>query len=286
MAVPLNHMPLPGSALATPSAPCLGRPGPLEQLDVVVRMRRPVHGDDVAAVVRFAVDHGLRVLDVDHRAVVVHLRGSVLALSRTFGVRLRVYAGPQGPFRGRRGLVQVPVPLAGIIVAVDGLDERPPLPRRAPDRRAGAGAGVDAGARAARPGDPQSPSRSFSPSLPVSAAPRVRAGRAHPEPAGEPGRSALPSVAEGRHGSVAPGGSDGAAPVPGLAVVLRIPVRNGSAPLDDDVDRAREPGRADARPVARAEARTRRRGPLVRAAADQRDRRLMRQLHPAGVDRS
>jgi hypothetical protein len=253
MAPPLNQMPLPGSALPTPSAPCLGHLPPLEQIDVVVRLRQPPRAVDVAAVVRFAVDSGLRVLDVDPRAAVVDLRGSVLALSRSFGVHLRAYAGPEGRFHGRRGVILVPLSLAGAVVAVDGLDERP----------------ADPGRRA--------PASVLPVSSPVSAAPRNRAGRARPEPAGEAGPPAPTSVA---------GGRDGVATDSGLAVVLRPRFGSSSAPLERGRSAHPSLGLRAAGPVPLAPARTRRRGPLARAAADQGERRRARGPHPAGVDRS
>jgi hypothetical protein len=287
MAVPLNRMPLAGSALATPSAPCLGPLPPLEQLDVVLRMRRPARADDVTAVVRFVLDQDLSVLDVDHRAGTVDVRGSVLGLTRAFGVQMRSYRGPDGPFRARRGVVLVPVTLAGVIVAVDGLDERPPhavSSRIPPARRR-------AWPRACRraPARPAPPSP-FS-SLSVSAAPRVRAGQVCAEHEGETGRTVPPSVAGVDHDDVVvvPGGCDGGAAPARLAVVLHLPVRPTPAPLDHDADLHgddHDRGPDGPRTVPLAPARARRRGPLVRAAAEQQHRRLARQLHPAMVDRS
>jgi hypothetical protein len=288
MAVPLNLMPLPGSALATPSARCLGPLPPLEQLDVILRLRRPVQAGDAAAVVRFVLDHGLRILDVDDRAPSVAVRGSVLALSRAFGVQLRAYAGVDGPFRARRGMIHVPVTLAGVIIAVDGLDQRPRHPEglveAPPVRRIGART-----SRRNRPAPPSpSPSTpvsppsifSFSFPFPVSAAPRTRTGRACAEPAGQAGSPVPLPVAGEDHVHVVPGGCDGDVVPAGLAVVLQLPARPAPVPFDH------APAVVGASPLPLAPARARRRGPLVAAAAAQRDRRLARQFHPAGVDRS
>src|SRR3954453_3529419 len=125
VALPYTQVPLPGSALATPSAPCAGHLPPLEQFDIAIRLRTPLAPAAVSAAVRFLVDQGLPVLDVDQRGAVIEARGSVMAMSRAFRVQLRAYAGPDGVFRGRRGLVYLPPTLVDAIVGVDGLDARP-----------------------------------------------------------------------------------------------------------------------------------------------------------------
>ncbi len=50
---------------------------------------------------------------------------TVESLSKAFGVRLAHYEYPQGSYRGRVGPLQVPEELAGAIVAILGLDDRP-----------------------------------------------------------------------------------------------------------------------------------------------------------------
>jgi hypothetical protein len=138
------------------------------------------------------------------------------------------------------------------------------------------------------PATPSAPSSfSSSSSLSVSAAPRARTGRVCAEPEGDTGQTVLPSVAgEVYDDVVVPGGCDGGTEPARLAIVLHLPVRPTPAPLDheDDPPSGAAPGASGTVPL--APARARRRGPLVRAAAEQQHRRLARALHPAAVDRS
>jgi hypothetical protein len=243
MALPLTPVPLPGSALPTPSAPCAGHLPPLEQFDIAIRLRTPLQPAAVSAVVRFLVDQGLRVLDVDQRGAVVEARGSVMLMSRAFRVQLRAYAGPDGTFRGRRGLVYLPRNLVDTVVAVDGLDARPDGSRArpsAPVRRAA----IDR--RGPRPSGPRRPAGADHPA--------VRAGH--------------PSVATGTAARPA-------------AVLRLLPLR--AAEQRDGGDPAVSPVPAPPIPLGRA--RTIRRGPLVRVAAEQQERRLARHLHATGAER-
>jgi hypothetical protein len=246
MALPFTPAPLPGSALPTPSAPCAGHLPPLEQFDIAIRLRTPLQPAAVSAIVRFLVDQGLRVLDVDQRGAVVEARGSVMAMSRAFRVQLRAYAGPDGPFRGRRGLIYVPRTLVDAIVAVDGLDARPDGTRLRPVTSEAPPITIDL--RAPRMGRPRRP-----------------AGADHPAV-----RSGHPSV------------SPGAAARP--AAVLRLLPLHGPEPEPVDTgDRAAAP--VLARPIPLGRARTIRRGPLVRVAAEQRELRLARHFLATGVER-
>ena len=137
---------------------------------------------------------------------------------------------------------------------------------------------------------PATPSAPFSSSssLSVSAAPRARTGRVCAEPEGDTGQTVLPSVAGEVHDDavVVPGGCDGGTEPARLAIVLHFPVRPTPAPLDHEDDSLSGPVPVASGTVPLAPARARRRGPLVRAAAEQQRRRLARALHPAVVDRS
>jgi hypothetical protein len=205
MALPFTPAPLPGSALPTPSAPCAGHLPPLEQFDVAIRLRTPLQPAAVSAVVRFLVDQGLRVLDVDQRNAIVEARGSVMAMSRAFRVQLRAYAGPDGVFRGRRGLVHVPRTLVDTIVAVDGLDARPDGSRPRPVTSDVRPITIDL--RASRTGRPRRPVGSDHPA--------VRSGH----PSVSPGASARPAAVLRLLPLTAadPAGTGDRAAVPGLA---------------------------------------------------------------------
>jgi len=175
----------------------------------------------------------------------VEARGSVMAMSRAFRVQLRAYTGPDGVFRARRGLVYLPRTLVDAVVAVDGLDARPDGSGPRPATAEDRPATIEL--RAARTGRPRRP---------VTGAdhPAVRAG----------------------HPSVSSGGSNRP------AAVLRLTPLTGG-------DRHEAPDHAVAPilalPVPLSRARTIRRGPLVRVAAEQQERRLARRFHTTAVER-
>jgi kumamolisin len=81
--------------------------------------------EDVAAVRRFARNHGLHVVAVYRGRRTVELSGTVAKISRAFGVRLSLHQSPRGVFRARSGEIRIPRHLVGVIVAVLGLDTRP-----------------------------------------------------------------------------------------------------------------------------------------------------------------
>jgi kumamolisin len=145
-------VPVPGSERELP--PGARRVGPADpgesvSLTVVVR-RRPgaqrldtasapldrsgfaemcgAHDDDLAAVERFARDHGLTVAESSAERRTVKLTGSVADASKAFGVDLHRYDHPEhGSFRGRTGPVFVPAELTDVVEGVFGLDDRPQL---------------------------------------------------------------------------------------------------------------------------------------------------------------
>jgi kumamolisin len=86
------------------------------------------HDDDLAAIERFARDHGLNVADSDADRRTVRLTGTVAAAGRAFGVELHRYEHPEhGAFRGRTGPLFVPRGLQDVVEGVFGLDDRPQL---------------------------------------------------------------------------------------------------------------------------------------------------------------
>jgi kumamolisin len=85
---------------------------------------------DLTAVMEFAQENGLAVLETStlHRDVV--LRGRVAAFSSAFRVELSRYQHQGRTYRDHAGPVQVPAALADVVVAVLGLDNRPVGTRR------------------------------------------------------------------------------------------------------------------------------------------------------------
>jgi len=80
---------------------------------------------DVEAVERFALEHGLLVMEADLARRSVVLDGTLVALQRAFGVELGRYTRGDEAFRGRVGALSVPAALGAIITGVFGLDDRP-----------------------------------------------------------------------------------------------------------------------------------------------------------------
>lgn len=80
---------------------------------------------DIAAVRKFAVAHGLSVVQEHAGRRTVVLSGTVAQFSSAFGVELQRFEHPGGSYRGRIGSVQLPDELHGCVEAVLGLDNRP-----------------------------------------------------------------------------------------------------------------------------------------------------------------
>ncbi|HEY7212307.1 MAG TPA: S53 family peptidase [Bryobacteraceae bacterium] len=83
---------------------------------------------DIALVENFARQAGLTVVESSVAKRRVILRGLVHAIARTFGAEqfARYCTKPGGPvFRARSGTLSVPAELAGVVIAVLGLDTRP-----------------------------------------------------------------------------------------------------------------------------------------------------------------
>jgi kumamolisin len=100
--------------------------GPLDR--TAFAETRGADGDDLAAVERFANEHGLTVTESSPERRTVNLTGSVADGSSAFGVELHRYDHPEcGSFRGRTGPVFVPAELSDVVEGVFGLDDRPQL---------------------------------------------------------------------------------------------------------------------------------------------------------------
>jgi kumamolisin len=80
---------------------------------------------DIAAVKTFASRNGLSVIQesVARRTVVV--AGTVAQVEPAFGVQLQRFDHPDGAYRGRQGVIELPSELHGVVEAVMGLDNRP-----------------------------------------------------------------------------------------------------------------------------------------------------------------
>ena len=80
---------------------------------------------DLAAVRAFAHANGLSVVHEDAARRTVVVSGTVAQFNAAFGVQLQRVAHSGGTFRGRKGAVQLPTELEGVVEAVLGLDNRP-----------------------------------------------------------------------------------------------------------------------------------------------------------------
>jgi kumamolisin len=82
---------------------------------------------DIAAVRAFAAEHGLTVAEASPERRMLRLTGKLAAITDAFGVRdLALFKHPDGRiYRGRQGDLSVPSALAGVIVGVFGIDDRP-----------------------------------------------------------------------------------------------------------------------------------------------------------------
>jgi kumamolisin len=81
---------------------------------------------------------GLKILKEDPGTCTVRAGGTAGVVESIFQVRLFHYSHPRGNYRGRKGDIHVPAELAGIIVAVFGLDNRKMVKRRPPRRKTAA----------------------------------------------------------------------------------------------------------------------------------------------------
>jgi kumamolisin len=80
---------------------------------------------DLAKVRRFADAFGLKVQSESRERRTIVLTGSVTAMQKAFGVQLKFATVNDATYRVREGEIQLPASVAGIVIAVLGLDNRP-----------------------------------------------------------------------------------------------------------------------------------------------------------------
>jgi kumamolisin len=80
---------------------------------------------DIAAVKKFAMEHGLATVEADAARRTVVLSGTVTAFNEAFGVDLQKFEHAGGSYRGRTGAIHLPDELKDAVTAVLGLDNRP-----------------------------------------------------------------------------------------------------------------------------------------------------------------
>jgi kumamolisin len=80
---------------------------------------------DIAKIDNFAHHHDLNVKSVHLASRTVKLTGTVKALSAAFAVKLNKVKHDGATYRMRKGSVQIPAELEGIVIGVHGLDNRP-----------------------------------------------------------------------------------------------------------------------------------------------------------------
>src|SRR5689334_22974938 len=137
MTPPENRVPLAGST--RPPAPAATNPQPIDpatEIDATVVLRRRGDGEvgadpeDVAVVRDVLTRAGITVLQVSEPSRRIRIRGRVDRLGELFGTELqtvtsRAPAGHEVTHRQRTGELSVPAELAGRVIAVLGLDDRP-----------------------------------------------------------------------------------------------------------------------------------------------------------------
>src|SRR5579859_1152859 len=155
-----SHVLLEGSRREMrPGAQVLGVADPDEWLELTIKLRRkkdlPEPGSagvklltradleaqygadpaDMEKVKTLLTGLGMKILKEDPMTCTLRAGGTAALVESLFQVRLFHYSHPKGNYRGRKGDVHVPAELAGIIVAVFGLDNRKLIKRRPLRRR-------------------------------------------------------------------------------------------------------------------------------------------------------
>ena len=83
--------------------------------------------EHIARIHAFANAHNLTIVEHPNEIArrTVKVRGTVANLEKAFGVTLQDYDHPTGRYRGRSGVIHLPVELADVVQGVFGLDNRP-----------------------------------------------------------------------------------------------------------------------------------------------------------------
>lgn len=142
-----------------PGARVLGVADPDEPIEITIKVRRkkPLPGPaakpgetlslqeleaqygadpaDMEKVKTVLTGYGVKILKEDALTCTVRAVGRAATLESLFQIKLFHYAHPEGNYRGRKGELRVPAELAGIVVAVFGLDNRKMVKRRPLHRR-------------------------------------------------------------------------------------------------------------------------------------------------------
>lgn len=165
--VPATHHPVPGSRRSlAPGGRRIGRTAPDRNIEVVLKLRRkaplPELDDrpasalgrealaaaygaadaDIERVTAILAGFGLERRSADAATRTVRLAGAAAAVERAFAVELHDVAHVDGDHRGHEGEAHVPAALAGLVVAVFGLDTRKVALRRRRARRNRTGTGL------------------------------------------------------------------------------------------------------------------------------------------------
>lgn len=86
--------------------------------------------DDLDRVMRWAIDHGLAVVDQAPQRIAISVAAPARLVESLFGVTLRDIVDASGrTFHSPRGRAEPPDELAGLVASIDGLDSRPLEPR-------------------------------------------------------------------------------------------------------------------------------------------------------------
>lgn len=118
---------------------------PQSRLDAILRGEAPpmsreeaersleADPEDVGKVVEFARSYGLAVTEASGPRRSVGIAGTAAQMEAAFGVKLRLWRGGDQAYLCYEAPLTVPAPLAGIVEAVLGLDQRPVAKAREPE---------------------------------------------------------------------------------------------------------------------------------------------------------
>ena len=81
--------------------------------------------NDIAAVRSFIQQYGLTIVEEDAIARTIRVKATAQQMEKAFGVQLRSVEAKGQQYLSYEGSLSVPEPLAGVIIAVLGLDQRP-----------------------------------------------------------------------------------------------------------------------------------------------------------------